>query len=92
MAAGKRANGSFLQLQGLEGSDLPSTNRLYTVVNSYVRKSRVFCIVCLLLVRISVKGNVIPTGSVLDLKQVAGLTRRPYLRESAYRGSTVLYF
>ena len=45
MAAGKRANGSYLQLQGLEGSDLPSANRLYrytTVVNSYVRKSRVF--------------------------------------------------
>ena len=42
MAAGKRANGRFL---GLEGSDLPSANRLYkysTVVNSYVRKSRVF--------------------------------------------------
>ena len=28
MAAGKKANGSFLQLQRLEGSDLPSAKSL----------------------------------------------------------------
>ena len=31
MAAGKKANGSFLQLQGLEGSDLPSAKLLAAV-------------------------------------------------------------
>ena len=30
-AAGKKANGSFLQLQGLEGSDLPSEKSLAAV-------------------------------------------------------------